>query len=142
MAIGRNRRILCLKLVPFYGFRILEPIVGASGLVPDPSRGYFRPSFRLVAFQGPLSRMETGGAPFCLWAAVEEDVLTRWARGGLTFSAQRGGRAPNVSHLLMRRRRPDSRHTNGWLLPPVRPVQWLNAKRIARSGVSDGAPAR
>jgi hypothetical protein len=44
MAIGLNRKILCLKLVPFYGLRILEPIVGASRPVPDPPRGYFHPS--------------------------------------------------------------------------------------------------
>jgi hypothetical protein len=48
MAIGRNRRILCLKLVPFYGLRILELIVGASRPVSDPPTGYFHPSLRLV----------------------------------------------------------------------------------------------
>ncbi len=36
MAIGRNRRNLFFKLVPFYGLRILESIVGASLPVPNP----------------------------------------------------------------------------------------------------------
>jgi hypothetical protein len=63
-AMGRNRKNLCLKLFPFYGLRIFEPIVGASIPLPEPPSGYFHPALRLVLVEGPLSRKETRARPF------------------------------------------------------------------------------
>lgn len=53
--------------------------------------GLLPPLLTARCFSGSVAPMEAGGAPFFLSAAVEEDVLTRRARGGLTFSAE--GRA-------------------------------------------------
>ena len=64
MAIGRNRMNLFFKLVPFYGLRILDSIVGAVSTAKEPPRGYLPPLLPARAAQGLLSRMETGGAPF------------------------------------------------------------------------------
>jgi hypothetical protein len=55
---------LCLKLFPFYGLRILGPIVGGSIPLPEPPSGYFHPALRLVLAQGPLPRKETRARPF------------------------------------------------------------------------------
>lgn len=50
------------------------------------------------------------------------------------FQRAAGRARPDVSHLLMRRGRPDSLHTNGWHVPAVRPVQRLNTYELPMRG--------
>jgi hypothetical protein len=92
-AIGRNRKNLCLKLFPFYGLRIFEPIVGAPMPFPEPPSGYFHPALRLVLVQGPLPGKETEARPFACGRSRGRRPDPMGPRRP-SFQRARGGRAP------------------------------------------------